>query len=168
MVERWEIIKNTNGRYSISSIGRIRNNKTGRFLKPSLTRRGYLRINILFENVGHRHVFVHRLVGDAFCDRPDGANVINHIDNNQLNNKSENLEWVTQLYNVRYAMRQGRHPNFPNSMRVVGIKDGKELVFESMNEAAKETGCNSQSISMCCNGKRKHHHGYIWKFAGVV
>ena len=166
--ELWVIIPNTRGRYEVSNLGRVRNTRTGMIRNPVVTPRGYLRIYLPFEGIGYKNVFVHRLVGDAFCYRPEGANVINHIDNNQLNNRADNLEWTTQLYNVRYAMKQGRQPNFPNSMPVIGIKDGKAIRFESMNEAANETGCYSQCISMCCNGKRKHHHGYVWKFAEVV
>lgn len=37
-------------------------------------------------------------------------------------------------------------------------------VFESANIAAKETNSMQAHISDCCNGKRKKHNGYIWKY----
>lgn len=52
--------------------------------------------------------FVHALVLSAFVGpRPNGF-VCNHIDCNPENNWVENLEWVTQSKNVRYAYGLGR------------------------------------------------------------
>jgi len=31
-------------------------------------------------------------------------------------------------------------------------------------DAGRELGCNSQHIYTCCNGKRKTHYGFIWKY----
>ena len=42
-------------------------------------------------------------MADAFCLRPEGCNVVNHLDNNPANNNASNLEWVTQKTNVEYA-----------------------------------------------------------------
>lgn len=36
--------------------------------------------------------------------------------------------------------------------------------FNSLTEAAKQTGCNCANISSVCSGKRKTANGYIWKY----
>ena len=163
-MERWKQIDESV--YEVSNIGRVRNTKTGNILKGRSAGAGYHQVQLTIANT-KKHFYVHRLVAEAFCNHPDGCNVINHKDNNPSNNNSENLEWVTQRDNIRYSMRQGRNPKFPNFKNVIGIKGNKSFFFTSLNEAATETGCNTQGISDCCLGKRKQHHGYVWKFVEV-
>lgn len=44
---------------------------------------------------------VHRIVATAFCgSQPSSDHVVDHIDTNRRNNRSENLRWVTRLENV--------------------------------------------------------------------
>jgi hypothetical protein len=47
---------------------------------------------------------IHRLVANAFIPNPDDEPIINHIDENKLNNKVDNLEWCSAQYNVRYSI----------------------------------------------------------------
>lgn len=44
--------------------------------------------------------------------------------------------------------------------------EGKYVrTFESVKQAAEETGCLYNNISACCHGRCKTSNGYIWKFA---
>lgn len=47
---------------------------------------------------------VHRLIAQTFIhnDDPDRKIFVNHIDNNGMNNRIENLEWCTPLENVTH------------------------------------------------------------------
>ena len=51
---------------------------------------------------------VHRLVAFAFLQNPNQYPQINHKDENKLNNKLENLEWCSVLYNNKYGTRLKR------------------------------------------------------------
>jgi hypothetical protein len=106
------------------------------------------------------------LVAEAFCDHPDGNDVINHLDNDPGNNKADNLEWTTPLGNVHYGMKQKRFRL--NAVSVIGSKDGQSYKFISSRQAEAITGCDHSSIIKCCRGKRKAIHGFTWKYAEVV
>lgn len=84
--------------YEVSNVGRFRNKKTGKLLKPYNDGSGYLRVKP--NNVNCR---LHILVAKAFIANPDGLPVVNHKDNIKHHCGADNLEWVTQSQNVRHA-----------------------------------------------------------------
>lgn len=51
---------------------------------------------------------VHRLVAEAFCEKKEGCNVVNHLDSNVKNNHASNLEWTTYTGNAIHAFEKGR------------------------------------------------------------
>lgn len=165
MTEIWKPISETTGDYEVSNLGNVINRKTDKMLTPRPTFHNYLRVQLPVIG-GRKDFYIHRLVAGAFCDRPEGCDVINHLDNNNQNNTAYNLEWTTQYENVHYGMKQNRYRL--NAVRVVGIKDGKTYEFESAHQAGIKTGCDHSMIIKCCKGKRKTVKGYQWKYAEVV
>ena len=103
-----EIWKRIDGyQYEVSNEGRIRNSK-GEIKVPQLNKgkaAHYYRI-ALYEGGKRERFYVHRLVGRYFVDGYNEALMINHIDGNPLNNRADNLEWVTQSDNVKHWHRQ--------------------------------------------------------------
>lgn len=160
----WKPIIGQEGRYEVSSLGQIRNTASGRLLKPKKLPNGYLRVKLTRAN-GSRERYVHRLVAEAFCIRTQGCNVVNHIDNNKTNNSANNLEWTTQRGNVYYAMKQNRMNGFPMARPVVGLKDGIEYKFDSINDASRFIGRDHKTIERCISTGKQDKNGYIWKVA---
>lgn len=113
MTEEWRDIPQFAGKYQASTLGRIRSldrevkNKhgkrtiKGKVMSPSITGAGYLSLTISINQ--RRHYFdVHRLVAAAFYGDANGRTV-NHKDGNKLNNKKDNLEYMTQSENNIHA-----------------------------------------------------------------
>lgn len=94
--------------YQVSNLGRVRHIH---IIKSRTSNNGYLRAS-LSRGVGAAKAAplgftIHGLVAGAFIgERPQGL-VINHIDGNKLNNRPENLEYITQGENHRHAVRLG-------------------------------------------------------------
>lgn len=106
MREGWRPIKNYEELYEVSNLGRVRNIKTGKFRKGSITPFGYLRL-CLYNHGKTESRFLHRLILQAFMECPDGKTMVNHINGNKLDNMLKNLEWVTASENVRHAYKLG-------------------------------------------------------------
>ena len=95
-VEVWKCLQPWS--YEVSNLGRVRNWRTGRILKPwaSPARNGsYLKVGLW--RYGRRRVFfVHRLVALAFIPNPQGKPEVNHFDEDTTNNRESNLSWMTR------------------------------------------------------------------------
>ena len=93
--------------YSGSSLGRVRNDRTGRILKPGLDTSGYKYVILNF-NGQKKNIKVHRLVLRCF-NQVENFNelTVNHKDGNRLNNRLDNLEWMTFEENIYHAAENG-------------------------------------------------------------
>lgn len=164
--------------YSISNLGRLRNDKSDKILKGGLDKDGYTQF-ILCNNGERSHGRLHRLVAEAFIPNPENKPQVNHIDGNKANNSANNLEWVTNqenqahfwkvLENETHKLNRSRShkgkgllSSNPNSKSVIRLEDGK--VFKTIKEAALDTGIKYNHIGEVCKGKRKSIGGYHWKF----
>lgn len=86
--------------YEASNLGNIRRNKN--LLKQGFCRKGYPRVFLSLSG-NKKTIRTHILISIAFLNyKPDGTQdlVIDHIDNNKLNNNFENLQIVTNRYNA--------------------------------------------------------------------
>ena len=86
--------------YEISSHGRVRNNNTGKILKPNIDIHGYYYIR-LCKNGKVTTIKNHRLVCAAFNENENNYNIVDHIDRNRVNNFYENLRWTTNEANSK-------------------------------------------------------------------
>lgn len=113
--EQWRDVPGYENYYSVSNLGRIRQDATGfgrtpGHIRAQALRRGYLGITLHRDSTSKTFA-VHRLVAAAFLGPcPDNLNV-NHNDGNKLNNRLTNLEYVTRSENQRHAVRLGLLPS---------------------------------------------------------
>lgn len=88
--------------YLINSNGDVRNAKTNKFMKKSISGTGYLTCF-----VDGRNELLHRLLAETFIPNLDNLPCINHKDGNKLNNDLSNLEWCSYSENNKHAYRTG-------------------------------------------------------------
>lgn len=93
-------------KYLIYSDGRVFSEFTNKFLKPFLNRRGYCLIDIN-HNGRCQTVQVHRLIAKAFIPNPNNLETVNHKNGIKTDNSVENLEWMSNLDNIRHAWKTG-------------------------------------------------------------
>lgn len=104
MIEIWKQYKDT--QYSVSNLGRLRNDNTASILAGSITSQGYVKFG-MWHNGVVKTVQVHRLVAEAFIANPLNNPVVNHKDSNPANNAVDNLEWVTTAENIQHSYAEG-------------------------------------------------------------
>ena len=97
----WKDIINFEGIYKISSDGEIINIARNKILEPNKSGR-YLYYS-LSKNSKPLYRYLHRMIAESFIENVDNKPQVNHIDGNKLNNKIENLEWVTASENQIHA-----------------------------------------------------------------
>lgn len=103
--------------YQISNLGnvyRILKNKNLRRLKPRPAFGGYLQAVIFNGAKNRRPFYIHRMVAQSFCEKEAGS-LVNHKNGNKLDNRSENLEWVTASENTRHSYELGLSKSGCNS-----------------------------------------------------
>ena len=149
--------------YEVSNLGKVRNMKTGRILKPSLNHNGYLRL-WLYENNKRKHLFFYLFIATTFIDNPEGKPCVNHIDENKLNNDLNNLEWCTVRENNVHGTRTKRIAE-KRFKKVIQLDLNNNVLseFESMKQAERETGVLVCNISSCCSGRSKSAGGFKWR-----
>ncbi|MBQ3754772.1 MAG: HNH endonuclease, partial [Clostridia bacterium] len=176
MEEIWKNIDGFDGAYQISNLGRVKSverikeyigrNQTGcefivRKYCPEKILKTYLRGG--YEHVGLKigsqsfNYSVHRIVATYFIPNPDNLPVINHKDENKLNNVFTNLEWCTVEYNANYGTRNQRiaeklmeNPNYYIPVLCYDLKNNFVKRYESAVAAGKELGLSSSGITACC------------------
>ncbi len=124
-------IKGYEGLYAITSSGKVwsypkihgTSSWPGFWLKQNEDGSGYLFVSLQSNKVT-KQPKVHRLVADSFIPNPSGLPQVNHIDGNKLNNRIDNLEWITAADNIRHSFRIGLSSQ-------VGSKNAKAKLTES-------------------------------------
>lgn len=158
--EEWRDIPGYESLYQTSTHGRVRS--IGRYVKGECVinvnigpKRRYIRPHLLPGNAGStgyrkvelsakgviKTLMVHRLVAITFIPNPLNLDIVHHKDENKLNNRADNLEWVSRAGNVQ---------DWFDRRRVVVSADMIETIL-----AASATGKTPSEILAALPRKRK-------------
>lgn len=186
MVEIWKDIKGYEGFYQVSNLGRIKRiekqitmyNKNTKYnkvikekeLKQTKNKKGYLYVS-LCKNGEIKKQRVHRLVAEAFLEKKDGFNEINHRNEKRHDNRAENLEYCTHVYNLNYGNHNQKlsktlRENNKNKIKIIQMDRKGNILneYESLMDASRSTNIPEPNICACCKGIYKQTHNFIFKY----
>ena len=179
--EEWRDVVGHEGRYEVSSLGRVRSLMCQRgkrkhpwYMKGKIDRYGYP-VVCLRKNGKNKHIPVHRLVAIAFIPNPEGKETVNHRNGSKLDNSASNLEWATQSeqefhkYRVLGQKPAGFSKEYMDrhKQRVRCVETG--IVYESVAEAGRQLRNTTETSCIIAVCKKKKYHltawGYHWEYA---
>jgi len=163
LTEQFKPIKGYEGLYEISNFGRVKSfHKKPHLLSDRFDSSGYKQVLLCKEKI-QKSFIVHLLVWDHFGDNlRNGLELqVDHIDNNKLNNKIDNLQLLTNRQNsTKQFLTIQKSSKFvgvcwdkSRNKWIVGIKINKKRInlgrFYDENEAAEvyQTALRKYEIS---------------------
>lgn len=195
--ETWKDIEGYKGLYQVSNYGnvksqqRLRRNGNGWcvqkecIMSQRINTSGY-KIVILCKDGVKRVKIVHRLVAYAFIPNLNNLPEVNHKNEIKTDNRAENLEWCTKIYNQNYGTKKIRtqitrkklnsewnalmkknlnHSYGAEKPVLCFMPDGTFVSrYRSISLAAKSIGDCSSHIAACCKGNRRTVRGYRFEY----
>jgi len=157
--EVWNPIRGIEYYYHVSSMGRVRSRY--KLLTPRAVR-GYYYV-ILEISDGEfrfrRNIPVHRLVAQEFHINRLKRKELNHIDGNKLNNKADNLEWVSREENQRHAYALGLHKMPTGRMKFTKETINSVFTLRKLDwthrEIAEKLGMGISTVTHTLLGSRR-------------
>jgi len=188
MEKIWKDIPGYEGQYKVSNYGEVMSfirDPKGHLLKAfpkNMNGIVYLAVGL---NGGKRNErkqkqwLVHRLVAIAFLEKPNGCDVVDHINTISTDNSVENLRWTTPGGNLKNpishkrrldAVRKAFKGKFGTESKkyrgcVQMDMDGNVIkVWGCMSDAWRELGIDSGSLTRACQGKYESTGGFKWRY----
>lgn len=163
-VEIWKVI-NDFPNYIISNYGRAKRiisrhtNYINKLVPASLNGFGYYTVSL---HKGHKtyRFSIHKLVAIHFLDNPNKYNIVNHKDENKLNNKVDNLEWCDIKYNVLYSNNNIKASIARSNPIKMIDNNGIESIYKSISECARKNNLDATAISKRINNIANCYSNY--------
>lgn len=140
--------------YAASECGKIVNIDRKNILLGKFEKSGYLRCTVRRKNTKERKtVQVHRFVWECYNGIiPDGL-VIDHINDDKIDNRLCNLQLLTTKENCIKAGKNRITRSPPREVVAINLTTNERHYFPSMNCASKELGFVPQIVQDICEEK---------------
>ena len=164
----WKLIKDYETLYEISDNGEIKSKVTNELLSKWKHNKTEYYCVSLYKKPKAKSFYVHRLVATAFIDNPDNKRVVDHINNNKLDNTTKNLRWVTHKENMdNYYVNHYK----PKKREIIQYDLNNKIIKEWENiqcimQEHKEYNITNIYHSLYDNNKNAH--GYKWRYKNKI
>ena len=91
--------------FIVTDDGRVWSKKSQRYLTPTKSQDGYLRVKLCYGDGKYINAFVHRIVAKVFIPNPDNLPQINHKNEDKTDNRLSNLELLSHKDNINYTFK---------------------------------------------------------------
>ena len=166
----------TDENYLVSSQGRVKHlsytNTSGRRMKEriivgSLHDDGYVFVSIVKGNSKYLQVPKHRMVAETWIPNTENKPEVNHINGNKLDNRVENLEWVTSSENQAHAIKTKLQPTPITTYKGKLSKEARDEIIArystediSRRKLAEQYGVTHTTICSILNNKYNYGDGF--------
>lgn len=175
--ERWKAISGFEGVYEVSDHGRVRSLdreltmiwkgkevrkfRNGKMMKPMI--KASYQVYHLRDEVNSLNKWItgHRLVAIHFLPNPNNLPVIDHKDDNKLNNHHLNLQWCSNSFNTKKARDQGKfmsgNDRVLNPLTIEKVREVERLLGEGVSviKITKLVDVSQRSIGRIKNKQHK-------------
>lgn len=157
--ELWKDIKDYEGRYQVSNLGRVKSflqNRNGKILKEKVSKPyAYRFVNLYGEDGTNNLRRVSRLVALAFIPNPHNYDSVDHIvKEEKWNNSVANLQWLPAKQNVQKDQGQTIIASHPAHL---------PLIFHSQRDAAEKTGVSRTVVQRSIRTGLPGRNGWTFK-----
>jgi len=167
--ENWKEI-DINNNYEISDNGRVRNKLTKSLLKQRCYD-GYMSVSI----GNHKRCLIHLLVANAFIEKIENKNSVDHIDKNRQNNNVNNLRWSTnkeQCENRNWSKGDyyRKIHQIDKETKVIinihnNINDAVDYIYSNnLCDILTKKSSIKSILFTTLQCKKETLYGYIWKY----
>lgn len=157
--EIWKPIKGYEGRYEVSSLGKIRRIRADgkhSMLHPSFDDCGYLKVYLSKDGQKNRLMSVHRIVAETYVPNPNNYQFVKFTDNNFENVSASNLYWD----NSRTLRKDSRERKKVLPIRCVNTGE----VFPTLLAAATHFNMSSAGLRLCIRDGRPNRVGLQFEY----
>ncbi len=168
MVEEWKHFPAIGGRsfskYEVSSLGQIRNKKTGWIFSVRPDASGYVRNEFVDDEGNSIKIFAHVIAVRAFLGEPDSDDLtVDHINRKPTDNRAVNLRWATRKQQVANSDQSNcKAKGQPVIQYTMSMKEIKR--WPNIAAAAKKLRIPGTNISMACKGSYSYAGGFKWAY----
>ncbi len=151
--------------YQVSNLGNIKNIKTGRIRKHTVSQDGYLCKSYAGQDGLQKRYYDHVVVARTFIPNPNDLPTVNHINTVRNDNRVINLEWLSRSeQNYKENQETDRIVTGHRPIEQLDMEGNFIRSWEKAMDAATALGASKQNIGAVCKGRRESCKGFLWRY----
>ena len=145
-------------RYIITTDGKIYSKSSKKYLSTR-ENSGYNYVTLYNNSKKGKDFSIHYLVGKVYIPNPKNYPMLNHKNYNKIDNRVENLEWISYSENMKHFGQK-------NGISVIKLDLDNNIIqtYNTIKDASNHNNTSSSGITNVCKGKQKTAGGFKWEY----